>query len=533
VSRTTQPPAATSVPAGGTVRTARGRRLRLLIAYAVAVLVVALATLLAFKLHPLVDPANIIMVYLLAVVLVAARLGHGPSIVATVLSVGSFVYCFVPHENSLVPSDLRYLATFTILLCVGLIVATLTSRLRAQVVATQQRELRSQALYQLSRGLAAAETRSALATVVRQHVQAVIGGASWLLERRGDQLAVIETPGDEPLSPTALTEANRVWRACTTVGRGAAARRSDDMIFLPMFVANQPVGLLCCRDAGGGSWGSAAALHLLEAFANNAAIALHRLIVGDEMRSSQQRIDQEQTRNVLLSSMSHDFRTPLASIMGAITTLIDNDDKLDRASKTDLMMSIREDVDYLERQVRNMLDLMRLESGILQIRREWHPPDEVIGGAMTRVEPLLVGRQVTTDIPPTLPLVAIDAILVEQLLVNLLENAARYTPAGTPVDLTIARDVRCVRIAVADRGPGIPATERERVFNKFYRGDGARRTTGAGLGLAICRAIAVLHGGRIWVEDRPGGGAVFQFELPIVEPPQQPIGNQERPGVAS
>ena len=519
MSRTTQPPAATSVPAGGTVRTARGRRLRLLIAYAVAVLVVALATLLAFKLHPLVDPANIIMVYLLAVVLVAARLGHGPSIVATVLSVGSFVYCFVPHENSLVPSDLRYLATFTILLCVGLIVATLTSRLRAQVVATQQRELRSQALYQLSRGLAAAETRSALATVVRQHVQAVIGGASWLLERRGDQLAVIETPGDEPLSPTALTEANRVWRACTTVGRGAAARRSDDMIFLPMFVANQPVGLLCCRDAGGGSWGSAA--------------ALHRLIVGDEMRSSQQRIDQEQTRNVLLSSMSHDFRTPLASIMGAITTLIDNDDKLDRASKTDLMMSIREDVDYLERQVRNMLDLMRLESGILQIRREWHPPDEVIGGAMTRVEPLLVGRQVTTDIPPTLPLVAIDAILVEQLLVNLLENAARYTPAGTPVDLTIARDVRCVRIAVADRGPGIPATERERVFNKFYRGDGARRTTGAGLGLAICRAIAVLHGGRIWVEDRPGGGAVFQFELPIVEPPQQPIGNQERPGVAS
>jgi two-component system sensor histidine kinase KdpD len=282
-----------------------------------------------------------------------------------------------------------------------------------------------------------------------------------------------------------------------------------------MIVANEPVGLLCVQGLGDHFLASGPHLRLLDAFANNAAIALHRLVVGEEARRTQQRIDQERLRNVLLSSMSHDFRTPLASITGAITTLIDNERQLDTATQRDLMLSIREDAESLERQVRNMLDLTKLESGSLQIRREWHPIDEVVGCAMTRVEKTLGARKINIDVPATLPLVAIDAGLVEQLLVNLLENAARHTPPGSPIDVAVTHLDPNVRIAVADRGPGIPPGEHERVFAKFYRAAAAKPHTGIGLGLAICRAIATLHGARIWAEDRQGGGAVLLFELPI------------------
>lgn len=479
--------------------------------YGQSLLCVAVATGLSFVIFPLVDLANVVMVYLLAVVLVAAKLGRGPSVAATVFGVASFVYFFVPHYYSFVLSDLRYLPTFLVMLFVGLTVSSLTSRLRHEAITSQRREQRSEALYRLSRGLAAAETREQVATVVEEHLQDVVGCSCRLLERRPDGELVPCKPSDA--APPTADELAFAQQAL----RERRAATASATLLLPLIVANEPVGVLGCHGLDAPHLLPVATVRLLEAFANNAAVALHRLMVDDAAAATQRRADQERLRNVMLSSMSHDFRTPLASITGAVTTLIDSADRLDAATRMDLMQAIRDDAELLERRIRNMLDLTRLESGSLRIQRELHPMDEVIGGAMTRAEKTLEGRRVDVDVSSQLPLVAIDALLIEQLVVNLLENAARYSPPASPMEVGVRHDGDHIRIHVADRGPGVPADQRERVFEKFYRGGTGRRAAGAGLGLAICRAIAQLHGGRIWVEERAGGGASFQVELPAGE----------------
>lgn len=505
------------VPAGPRPQPAASRLANLLVAeprwssqfYLQALLWVAAATGVSMVIFPADDLANVAMVHLLAVVVVAAKLGRGPSVVATAVGVTSFVYFFVPHYYSFVLSDLRYLTTFLVMLVVGLFVASLTSQLRAETVATHRREMRSQALYELSRGLAAAEKREDVASLVGDLVQQVFGSRSRLFECGPEGLVPCPPgAGTTGLGAAATTTVLRALQERIPLGHG-------DLLFLPMVVANRNVGLLCCEGLGAEHRTTDAGLQLLTAIANNAAIALHRLVVADEAAVVHQRAEQERLRNTMLSSMSHDFRTPLASITGAVTTLLDAAERIDDPTRLELLQSIREDAEFLERQVRNMLDLTRLESGTLQIHRELHPLDEVVGGAMTRVEALLEDRRVDVDVPTHLPLVPVDALLVEQLLVNLLENAARYAPSSSPVEVVARLVGTRVRIEVADRGPGIPSGQHERIFEKFHRGGAERRSGGAGLGLAIGKAIAQLHGGRIWAEDREGGGARFCVELPL------------------
>ncbi|HVV17221.1 MAG TPA: DUF4118 domain-containing protein [Polyangia bacterium] len=226
----------------------------------------------------------------------------------------------------------------------------------------------------------------------------------------------------------------------------------------------------------------------------------------------------EEMRSALLSAVSHDLRTPLAAITGAATTLREQSQAATDTERADLLETICEEADRLERLVRNLLDMTRLESGALVVRRDWVPLEEIIGAALTRLEAELAERPVRTDVPGDLPLVSVDAILVEQLFVNLLENAAKYTPSGSPIDVTARVSDRSFVVEVADRGPGLPPGSETRVFEKFYRGQQVERR-GAGLGLAICRGIAQAHGGEIVAENRPGGGVVFRVILPQLEPP--------------
>ena len=226
----------------------------------------------------------------------------------------------------------------------------------------------------------------------------------------------------------------------------------------------------------------------------------------------------EEMRSALLSAVSHDLRTPLAAITGAASTLRERAHEATDAEKTDLLDTIREEADRLERLVRNLLDMTRLESGALRVRREWVPLEEIIGVALTRLEAQIADRPVHTELPVDLPLLSIDAILVEQLFVNLLENAAKYTPPGSAVDVIARVSGGSIVVEVADRGPGLPPGSEKRVFEKFYRGQQVERP-GAGLGLAICLGIAQAHGGSIVGENRPGGGAIFRVTLPQTEPP--------------
>ncbi len=240
------------------------------------------------------------------------------------------------------------------------------------------------------------------------------------------------------------------------------------------------------------------------------------------------RVTAEERRSSLLSALSHDLRTPLAAITGAATTLRDESAAIDRGQQREMLDTICEEADRLERLVRNLLDMTRLESGALAVKRQWLPLEEIVGSALTRLESQLEGRPVRTDLPADLPLVPVDAILLEQVFVNLLENAAKYTPAGSPVEIVArAADGRGVAIEVADRGPGIATGDESRLFEKFFRGrnTGSTGSTGAGLGLAICRGVISAHGGTIVAANRPGGGAVFRMTLPIVgtPPPAPPI----------
>jgi K+-sensing histidine kinase KdpD len=236
------------------------------------------------------------------------------------------------------------------------------------------------------------------------------------------------------------------------------------------------------------------------------------------------RVTTEERRSSLLSALSHDLRTPLAAITGAATTLRDESAAIDGGQRREMLDTICEEADRLERLVRNLLDMTRLESGALAVKRQWMPLEEIVGSALTRLESQLGGRPVRTDLPADLPLVSADAVLLEQVFVNLLENAAKYTPPGSPVEI-IARPLiglGAIAIEVSDRGPGIAPGNESRVFEKFYRGPQAG-SSGAGLGLAICRGVISAHGGTIAATNRAGGGAIFRMTLPIVgRPPPGP-----------
>jgi two-component system sensor histidine kinase KdpD len=258
----------------------------------------------------------------------------------------------------------------------------------------------------------------------------------------------------------------------------------------------------------------------LETFSSQVALALERAQLAAEAQQAQLRVETESMRSSLLSSVSHDLRTPLASITGTATALLQGEVTLDGATRRGLLETLCEEAGRLNRLVRNLLDMTRLESGALQVRKEWHSLEEIVGAALARVESLLQKHSVTVQLPEDLPLVPLDDILIEQVLINLLENAARHTPAGTSVHVTAGEGAGEVTLEVGDTGPGIPPGEEARIFGKFYRGAGAV-PGGAGLGLAICKGIVEAHGGRIWVESGAGKGAVLRFTLPVAGTPPQ------------
>ena len=254
---------------------------------------------------------------------------------------------------------------------------------------------------------------------------------------------------------------------------------------------------------------------LLEAFAGQTALALERTRLAEQTERAQVEIEAERLRTALLSSLSHDLRTPLGAITGAATTLLDQGGALAPDARHDLLETVLGEARRMNRLIGNLLDMVRLETGALEPQREWQSLEEPVAGALIRLADVLKDRRVEVTLPPDLPLVPVDAVLMEQVFVNLLENAAKYTPTGSAIEVAAARRDGEVVVEVADRGPGIPAGEEERIFEKFYRAPGSAGAGGVGLGLTICRGIVTAHGGRMWAARRPGGGAVFRFSLPL------------------
>jgi two-component system sensor histidine kinase KdpD len=321
-----------------------------------------------------------------------------------------------------------------------------------------------------------------------------------------------------------------VWQHQKEAGLGTTTLPSSRALYVPLLGSGGSVGVLGLSPSSGDRFDSIEQRRQVDAFAAQLALAMERSLLAEQSEQARREVEAEQLRNSLLSSVSHDLRTPLAVITGAASTLLQSAPRVDEATAQDLTKTILEESERLNRLIRNLLDMTRLESGAVEVNKEWLALEEVVGAALNRMEPRLVGRQVKVSIPEDLPLVPFDMVLIEQVLINLLENAAKY--ADGPLEIGASSGPDEVLVEVADRGPGIPPGQEARVFEKFHRAARERSQGGVGLGLTICRAILAAHGGRIWAQNREGGGASFRFALPIPgKPPElslpQPL--EQRP----
>jgi two-component system sensor histidine kinase KdpD len=490
-------------------------------AYGLAVTVVAFCTAVAWAMFPHVGLSNLIMVYLLGVVAVATRTGRGPTVLASVLSVAVFDFFFVPPYLSFAVSDAEHLITFSVMLIVALVISALTVRIRAQADAARQRERRIAALYAMSRELASTRGVTSLLETALRHIGEVFAGqmAMLLPDETGRVRVRRAHPGELPLDASELAVAQWVYDHRELAGLGTSTLPGARALYLPLIASNAAVGVLGMRPSDPGSISGPEQLHQLETFANQTALAIERAQLAEKAQRAEFQAEAERLRNSLLSSVSHDLRTPLATIIGASSGLVDEEDKLGPATRRDLARSIQQEAEHLDRLVNNLLEMTRLESGAVMIRKEREPLDGILGAALKRLEGPLRGRPIQIHFPADLPLVPIDAQLIEQLFLNLLDNAVRYTPPGSPIDVSASVAPSAVRIEFADRGPGFAPGDEKRIFDKFYRGRPAG-VHGVGLGLAICRAIVEAHGGGISAENRPGGGALFRFTLPLGDSPR-------------
>ncbi len=475
---------------------------------------VALCTALSAVVVPYLALTNLVMVYLLGVIIIATRHGMGPSIVASILSVLAFDFFFVPPHFTFAVSDAQYLLTFGVMFVVAITISTLTVRIQRQAEAVQQRERRTAALYALSREFARTASQKRLVEVAAQQIGEVMASRiAVLLPDPAGQLVPMAPAF--PLDVNEQAAAEWVYGHNQIAGLGTDTLPSSKAVYLPLAGSHGTVGVLCVEPAHPASITAPEQRNLLETFANQTALAIERANLAEETQQAKVQIEIERTRNALLSSVSHDFKTPLAAIIGAASNLIENTSGECR----DWGQSIVEEADRLNRLIRNLLDMTRLEAGAVQVHKEWHALEEVIGAALTRLDNRLHEHPVTVHLPDDLPLVPLDSVLIEQVLVNLLENAIKYTPPGSPFDIAVMMADQ-VTVSVADRGPGIPPGDEERVFEKFYRGHPSG-ASGVGLGLTVCRGIVQAHGGKIWAEHRDGGGAVFQFTLPLEGKPPE------------
>jgi two-component system sensor histidine kinase KdpD len=491
--------------------------------YVSSLATVAVMTVAAWLMHRRFGLANLIMVYLLGVMWVAVNFGRGPAIVASVLSVAAFDFFFVPPAQTFAVSDTQYILTFFVMLAAALVISTMASRLRQQTEGARRRERRTAALYSLSRDLAAIPDQGRLLAAAIRRVEDVFETRAVIL--LPDETGRLALPQDRP-SPLAQDEHDRgvaqwAFDHEQPAGLGTPTLPAAKGLYLPLRGAHAPVGILGVLPGVRRRAIATDQFRLLETFGNQIALAIERSHLARAAEQARVRLESERLRDTLLSSVSHDLRTPLAVITGAGTSLLGAGAGFPEATRRELVESIVDESQRLNRLVGNLLQMTRLESGAVQIHKAWHSLEEILGASLNRIEDRLHGREVTTHLPPDLPLVALDDVLVEQVFYNLLDNALKYTPEHTSIDVQACVADGAVVIEVADRGPGLPEGEEENVFRKFHRIRREGEAGGVGLGLAICRGIVEAHGGTIVAANRAGGGAVFTVRLPLEgEPPR-------------
>jgi two-component system, OmpR family, sensor histidine kinase KdpD len=484
--------------------------------YGFSVAISIVTTIVASVLQPVFAPANIIMVFLLAVVLVAVRYGRGPAVLAAFLNVAAFDFFFVPPRFSFAVADIQYLLTFAVMLAVALITGHLAAGLKYQARVAMNRELRARALYEMARELSAALLLEQIVEIAGRFVEHNFKAKAALLladenDRLGGPLGPADTAIDSGIAQWAFDHGE-------PAGKGTDTLPGSPILYVPLQAPMRIRGVLAV-EPGSTRWLLVPEQRRqLDTFATLIAIAIERVHYVDIAQSTTVQIESERLRNSLLSALSHDLRTPLTALMGLAEYLTIIKPELG-GEQREVAISIHDEAQRMTALVNNLLDMGRLQAGEVKLNRQWQPLEEVVGTTLALANPLLARHHVAIDLPTDLPLLEFDAVLMERVLFNILENARKYTPPGSDIRLSAAVRDDAVEIAVDDNGPGLPAGMEEKVFQKFTRGEKESATPGVGLGLAICRAIVEAHRGRIRAEKSPLGGARFVISLPLGTPP--------------
>jgi two-component system sensor histidine kinase KdpD len=467
--------------------------------------------------------ANIVAVFLLGVVLAAIRFGRGAGICASIASVLVYDFFLVPPYLTFAVSDTQYLITFGVMLLIAVVTSTLTARLREQTDAARERERRTESLYRLTRQLAGASGSEFLVGMAGKQIQEMFGGdvAIYLPDDDGRLQPRLGRESSLVKNANSLAVAQWVFEHDQVAGAGTDTLPQAVAMFVPLTSSQTVVGVLALRPPDLDRLRSPDQRRMLETCASQIALALERDKLTLDASRVYMQAETERLRSSLLSSVSHDLRTPLAAIAGASSSLLETTSHDNGATSRELLQTIFDESHRLSRLVDNLLQMTRIESGGIQVRKEWEVLEEIVGSALHRLSSPLGNRVVKIDIPPDLSLLPMDGLLVEQVLINLLDNAIKYSPPESELQIRARADGRACTVEVCDCGQGIAPGDERRIFDKFYRGESSQHRQGAGLGLAICQAIVQAHGGTIHAENRRGGGARFWFTIPMEGTPPE------------
>lgn len=489
--------------------------------YALAVLATGLASALAWGVSSVLALPNISLVFLAAVLLVAVRSSLGPALVCAALSFLAYDFLFIPPNFSFSIQREEDVLTLLFFLLMAALTGNLAARQRRQLQALRETQEETTQLLDLSRKLTAATDRKAVISAAAQHFSDWKDLEMCLLNRDGAQGWVTETGGPVQFTEAELAAADWAWSHDQPAGQGTDTLPISHWWWWPLTVEDGPLGLLGVRSRAGQPL-NGQRRRLLMALSQPLAQALARARLAQDLEAARLHGETEQLRSALLASVSHDLRTPLTTMRGSIDTLLALGESIPLQDRRELLEGTRDEAERLDRYIQNLLDMTRLGHGALKLARDWVAPADIVASALSRLRAVLAPLHVQVDVPGQLPLLHIHAALIEQALINVLENAARFSPPQGRLTLQAGADQRELRFAVSDQGPGIPEAERAQIFDMFYtaaRGD--RGGQGTGLGLAICQGMVGAHGGRITVaEGIEGLGTCITLFLPLPEQPE-------------
>ena len=479
---------------------------------------VAVALGVGLVLRQALGVASIALTFLTAVLISAVAYGLWPALFACFASVLAYNFFFLPPLYTFTIADPENVVALFFFAITAVIASNLTARVRAQAITARQRARTTEELYQFSRKLAVAANLDDLLWATVHQIALMLKVRVVILLPEGDSVAVqAGFPPEDSLDAADVAAARWCWDKNHAAGRGSDTLPGAKRLFLPMQTGRGAVGVIGIDRDEPGPILTPDQQRLLNALADQAALAIERVNLVEDVDRARLVAETDRLRAALLTSISHDLRTPLASILGSVTSLATQDEALDRATRLDLIRTIQEESERLNRFIGNLLDMTRIESGSMQPRAGPIELSDVIGSALRRAGKILAAHRTQVRLEPDLPMLDLDDVLFEQVLFNLLDNAAKYAPAGSLVTIRAWQQNGQVCVQMIDEGPGIPPADLEHVFDKFYRAGGAdRRRAGTGLGLAICRGFVEAMHGTITAANRPDGtGAVFTITLPV------------------